>query len=125
MKKLLIAACLALAAFPAIAGALDIGETFTLLVQGQPLPGFSEPFVPFCKNLDDLKTFTLAKINPKTNAGNFCAYYTSGMKLKIIKKDGDYLCVQNAVARYQASNEDVCYWMKMSPLDAIGAPPNI
>jgi hypothetical protein len=127
MKKLLVAVGLVVAAFPAVAGALDIGETFTLRVDGQPLSGFNEPFVPLCKNLDDLKTFTLDKL--RYNKDHFCMYYTSGMKLKIIYKDGDYLCVQNAGAKYGIVGVTVpldhCYWMEMSPLDAIGAPRQI
>lgn len=121
MKTLLVAASLALAAFPAAAGALDIGETFTLRVSGQPLPGFNEPFAPMCKSLDDLKTFTLAKL--KYSGTNFCAYFTSGMKLRIVNKDGDYLCVVNAAPKYEnGGSPGLCFWMQMSPLAAIGAP---
>jgi|SRR6266487_850579 hypothetical protein len=127
LVKKLLATAAALITFGSSvnAGALDVGETITLLVRGQPLTGFSEAVVPMCKNLDDLKTFTTAKL--KFNSEYFCAVFYSGMKLKIIKKDGDYLCMQNAAPRYQGGNPaaEICFWMKMSPLDAIGAPPNI
>lgn len=114
----------ALCPINAVADGLDIGATFTLLTRDR-IPGFTYPAVPMCRNLDDLKSFTPAKL--KFNPEHFCGAFSSGMKLKIIKKDGDYLCTQNAAAAsYQAGNDEpACYWIKMSPLDAIGAPPQL
>src|SRR5262249_56586137 len=94
--------------------------TFTLVTRNR-IPGINEPAAPTCKNLDDLGRLVPAML--QFNERHFCAYWVSGSKLKIIQRDGDYLCVQTATPKYSVGNDpNACLWIRMSTRDAIGMP---